>query len=307
MRAGWIAPTVRGRLLLTRLLGREESLALAACPTLAAALDKLAASAYGERATGGATLEAAQHHVFASALWHLRVLAGWVPPRGAEAFRALTAWFELANIESRLAYLAGASSQPLFELGSLASAWPRIASAQSTADVRRELGHSIWGDPGADSIDALYAGLRRSWARRVLELVPETRRWVAGALAIAAARHLFVEARSGDEAMDGPFRLLGQDWKRATSLDDLAERVPAEAAWPLEGVDSALRLWEAEFAWWSGVAVEGRRLAFGQAGRSAVVGATALLCVDAWRVSAALELAARGGHADLVEDLARVA
>ena len=40
-------------------------------------------------------------------LWHLRVLAGWLPPAAVGRLRALAAWFELVNIEQRVDYLAG--------------------------------------------------------------------------------------------------------------------------------------------------------------------------------------------------------
>jgi hypothetical protein len=62
------------------------------------------------------------------------------------------------------------------------------------------------------------------------------------------------------------------------------------------GVEDPDALWEAEARWWARVDHEGAALARRPvAGRPSIVGATALLAVDAWRVRAALELAARGG------------
>ena len=42
-------------------------------------------------------LGSAQRAIAETALWHVRVLAGWMPPRGIELVRILAAWFELAN------------------------------------------------------------------------------------------------------------------------------------------------------------------------------------------------------------------
>jgi hypothetical protein len=46
-------------------------------------------------------LAAAQHAVSATMLWHLRVLAGWVPPYASGPLRVLAAGFEIAGCAPR--------------------------------------------------------------------------------------------------------------------------------------------------------------------------------------------------------------
>ena len=100
---GWVAGSVRARHLLARRLGRSDAWALAQAPSLDDALERLAGSAYGHRCRPGLDLADAQRAVAGTALWHVRVLAGWTPPRGLEPVRALAAWFEIANVDDRLA------------------------------------------------------------------------------------------------------------------------------------------------------------------------------------------------------------
>jgi hypothetical protein len=72
--------------------------------------------------------------------------------------------------------------------------------------------------------------------------------------------------------------------------------VPRGAAQALHGVESAENLWQAEIRWWSTMESAGTVLAARpQAGASAGVGVAALLAADAWRVRAALAMAAGGG------------
>ena len=98
----------------------------------------------------GWTSHGAQRAVAETTLWHIRVLAGWAPPGAQEAIRALAAWFELANIEDRLAFLAGgrgaAPVRPRRARDGVAARSPRRGRV---ADVRAALAASPWGDPGA--------------------------------------------------------------------------------------------------------------------------------------------------------------
>jgi hypothetical protein len=87
----------------------------------------------------------------------------------------------------------------------------------------------------------------------------------------------------------------------------LAQSLPADAAWVLEGIAEPEDLWRAEVTWWARVerdaeAMVGRH----REGRHAVVGVIALLAADARRAAAALEAAARGG-AELYEEIAGAA
>ena len=90
--------------------------------------------------------------------------------------------------------------------------------------------------------------------------------------------------------------MLGPDAGTARTLSELSRRVPSGARRALEGVEDPDDLWEAEARWWARLDREGAALARRPIpGRPSIVGATALLAVDAWRVRAALERAARGG------------
>lgn len=63
-----------------------------------------------------------------------------------------------------------------------------------------------------------------------------------------------------------------------------------------ERADAADDLWRAEITWWRHVEADGVALLHRSGpGPDAPVGAAAVLATDAWRVRAALEIAARGG------------
>jgi hypothetical protein len=231
--AGWIAPGVRSRLLLRRRLGPERALAVAESPTLRDALPLLAGSAYARELDSNASLEEAQRAVAASVLLHLRLLAGWLPPGGAGLTRSLAAWFEIANVEDRLAYLAGAELRLPFDLGALATAWPSAEQAQTAAELRVALARSAWGDPGGETPETLALGLRIAWAQRVLGSVPELSRLVTGALALLVARELFVTGRPVEVMAPGAIPGLGAGWEAARTLRELVEALPGRAAWAL--------------------------------------------------------------------------
>ena len=192
-------------------------------PSLEDALAALSGSAYGRYVRPGMGLARAQRAVAETALWHIRVLAGWAPPGAQDAIRALAAWFELANIEDRLAFLAGGEATSPFALGGLATAWPRLAEARTVSDVRGALAASPWGDPGDAEPADLRLGLRLAWARRVLQSVPEAGDWAAGAVR-AAGRTRAVPGRAAppdDLATHRPPG-IGVEWA--------AGRQPADAA-----------------------------------------------------------------------------
>ncbi|HUI03187.1 MAG TPA: hypothetical protein VLZ77_06580, partial [Acidimicrobiales bacterium] len=90
--------------------------------------------------------------------------------------------------------------------------------------------------------------------------------------------------------------LLGPRWPEATQAAELGRVVPRCAARLLDGVDGTEQLWRAEARWWTTVEASATSLATGpRPDASCGVGVAALLAVDAWRVRAALTLAARGG------------
>ena len=91
---------------------------------------------------------------------------------------------------------------------------------------------------------------------------------------------------------------LGSEWPAATSLPDLARRVPSGARWVLDDVSEPSDLWRAEAGWWVRLESDGHDLLRqARPGRGVVVGAVALLAADAWRTTAALQVAARGERA----------
>jgi hypothetical protein len=234
------------------------------------------------------------------------VLAGWLPPGAARAARILAAWFEIANVDERLAELAGMPSRTQFDLGSLGSASRRIGAAGSTSDLRAALAASEWGDPGSDEPAAIARAVRLAWARRALDALPATATWVLGSVALMLARDL----ATGEGPRGAISRLpeLGHGVADASDLTDLARRLSPRAAWALAGVDGADSLWRAEARWWRRVEDDARALVTrGSDGMSALTGASVLVAVDARRVSAALAAAARGGSASALEVLDAVA
>jgi hypothetical protein len=294
--AGWVAGSVKARLMLERRAGVETARHLAEAPSLQKAGSGLLGTAYAQAATAR-EFEEAQRGVAASAALHFRVLAAWLPPGGATALRALAAWFELANIEDRLAYLAGAPLRAPFELGALSSVWDAAASAQSPEELRVLLASSSWGDPGGLDAQQIHLALRLAWARREGAETPEASRWAAGAAAILLAEELLVAGRRLDPALARRVG-LGANWQGAETLDGLRARLPRGASWALAGIEEPAELWRAEPRWWRVVEAEAERMVRSdRAGREAVVAAVALLALDAVRVATALAVAAQAGAA----------
>lgn len=299
---GWVAGSVRARHLLARRLGREQAWELAGAASLDDALARLSGSAYGRGVRPGLGLAAAQRGIAETVVWHVRVLAGWVPPPALEPMRALAAGFELANVEDRLAYLAGGELPTPLELGGLARAWPHLAAAQSVADLRAGLARSPWGDPGGDEPAVIGLGLRLAWARRVLGAVPEAAAWAAGGVALLLARELLLAGRPAEALVALRPPGVGSRWPQADDLGSLRAALPTAAAWVLAGIEDPAELWRAEAGWWRRVQDDATRLArHAHLGRATVIGTVALLAVDGWRTSGALEVAARGGSGAAME------
>lgn len=304
----WVAGSVRTRHMLARRLGAEAARSLAASASLEDALGVLSASAYGRSVRAGMDLRSAQRAVAETTLWHVRVLAGWMPPRAIDLVRTLAAWFELANIEDRLDYLGGGPLRDPFVLGGLAAAGDRAASATSVAELRAALSGSPWGDPGSDDPATLRLALRLAWARRTLVAVPEAGEWALGAVALLLARELLLVGRSAEQLADLRPPLPVSSWMGSQSVEALRLALPAECGWPLAGLAQPDELWLGEAAWWQRVERSAERLArAAPLGRTTVIGAIALLGADAVRVGAALESASRGGGPQAMEVYERVA
>jgi hypothetical protein len=301
MSAGWVAGTVRARLLLRRRLGNQRAVDVAASRSLRNGLALLAASGYGPEIRVGQDLPEAQRAVAATLLLHLRVLAAWLPPAGAASLRALAAWFELVNIQDRLAYQLGGPLQKPFELGGLSTAWRRLSETQSPAELRNALAGSAWGDPGGDDPQQIHLALRLAWADRLLAAAPELSELVSGGLALLTARELFAAGRPLELLATRPVPTFGPGWQTARTFPELVERLPTRASWTVEDVDGPEELWLAELGWWRRAQDLGDGLLRSGAGPAPVLGAVLLLAVDAWRTGAALELAASDDAGELKE------
>jgi hypothetical protein len=301
--AGWVAGSVRARAIARRALGAQEARRLAACGSLSDALAMLATTPYqiGSDLGGGQqALAAAQHAVAASALWDLRVLAGWLPQGSAPLMRTLAGWFEIANVAERIHELAGRPPGEVFRLGALATVWPRSQQATSLAQLRAVLAASAWRDPGGDSAAAIEVGLRTRWAERVAALGAPARNWAAAALAIMLAGERFGPGQRPEQPVlrSVAVTLLGRAITDARSLDEFTRRLPRQLSSVFDGVRSPDQLWRAEAAWWAQTERDGHALAACTGfDRRPVIGAAAVLAADARLVRAALEVAARGGGA----------
>ena len=293
----WVAGSVRARVMAQRCIGADAARELAACGSLAEALQALAATPYGRGRLPGLTLSAAQHQIADAILWDLRVLAGWLPGNGVRLLRALAGWFELANVGELLQAMAGRPADAEFALGALATAWPRLRQAASPAGLRTVLAASAWGDPGGETAEAVLQGMRSRWAARVAAAGEPARSWAAGAEALLLAGQRFPAGREVHDAGTGEAHgMLGSATAGAVTLDELGRGLPVRARWVLAGISSPDDLWRAEAAWWARVERDGfRLLRTSSLDSGAVLGAVALMAADAWRVRAALEIAARGG------------
>lgn len=294
---GWVAGAIRGRALAARTLGNEGAEALAAKSSLDDALVFLSSSTYGHQIHAGMELEAAQRAVGDTALWHLRVLAGWLPPRGVEFMKVLAAWFEMCNIEDRAVALAGGGEEPPapYALGTLATVWRQAAEATTLSELRIVLAQSPWGDPGSEELSAILLGLRIGWSRRLREALADYPHWGDGALALVMAKALFVQDGEMTHYRTRDVRELGSRWRTATELGPFADSLPESARWVLRGSRAPEDLWLAERSWWRRVDRDARRLVHDlRVGRSCVTGAATLLVTDCSITQTSLQRAARG-------------
>ena len=306
MSAGWVAATVRARAMTRRRLGQVEVARLAANPTVEAAVSALALTTYGSHVRPDHSLQQAQRAVVDTVAWNIRVLAGWTPREGVAVLRALIAPVEAANIRDHLLRLSGSDPPDAFRVGGLGTAWSRVQRTTSTAELRRTLTASLWGDPGGESAREVDLALRTALADRVVAAVPGAGEWAAGAAALLVAREVFLEGRVLPTAARlSATRVIGVAAVSAGTLPDFREALPTSARWALTDVEDPLDLWRAETRWWSRVEHDaGLQVRRARAGPPVVVGAVALMAADAWRVWGALELAARGGAREVSDAVA---
>ncbi len=304
MSAGWVAGGVRARVLASRRIGAAQSRRVATCGSLADAVAMLDATAYriapGLWRTGSRDprqqLGAAQYAIAGRVLWDLRVLAGWLPQGGASIMRALAGWFEIANVAERLREMDGGEPGQYFELGALATAWPRLRRAPTSADMRAILAASAWNDPGGDTAEAVQAGMRARWAQRVAQLGEPARTWAGAALALLVAAEPSGGDQLGNAVLTSVASSLLGPAAGAPTAAELAATLPGRLAWVLDPGTSAGDLWRCEAGWWARVEREGHALLAGAGfDYKPVVGAAVVLAADARRLCSALEIAARGG------------
>ncbi len=310
MSAGWVAATVRARAMSRRRLGRVAVRELATAPDLEAALSQLARSPYRREVRGGMRLAEAERAVVAAALWNVRVLSGWLPRSGVSLLRVLASPVEAANVVDHLDHMVRGRPGPAptpYRLGALGTTWPRLAATTTPDEVRHALASSPWGDPGGTSSREVALALRITAADRIASAVPAAADWAGGHLALLVAREVTAERLPlPRRARDDLVLVLGERVAQAASLPALAEALPRSASWALAGVSSPEDLWRAEARWWARVERDAFRMVrSARSGLEAPLGAVALLAIDAWRVRAALECAARHGRA--LEDFDAVA
>ena len=296
MSAGWVAGSVRAKALARRRLGAGVARQVAACGSLREALDILAGTAYAGVTQQAEGLAAVQHAINARVLWNWRVLAGWLPRGGLSLMRPLAGWFEIANIDELVEQLDGRPPGERFELGALATAWPRLRGSASLGELRAALAASAWQDPGGDTGLEIRVGVRARWAQRVAALGRPAPTWAAGAVAMLVAGERFAAGRALNPAVQAAAHGLLGAAAGAATYAGLRDGLPARLAWALEPAPSPDELWRAEAAWYARVERDG----FGLLRSSAsdwhpVLGAAAVLATDGRRAGAALELAARGG------------
>jgi hypothetical protein len=305
MNADWVAASVRARSLAQRRIGAGGSRRIAAQHSLADALSLLADTVYADRLADGMTLAAAERATRDTVLWQLRVLAGWMPAGGTRLARAAAGACERDNIVALSRQLdAGRPAPDPFDLGALATAWPRLRTVTSAEELAEALRRSPWGDSGSGGTTALRDVLTLVWLRRLADVAPAARPWAEAACALTAARILLV-----DGAVPSPRILqlvrpfLGRTWETAENLTELHAALPPSAQPVLRGVEAPEDLWRADAGLRATVEADGFRLLRSSLpGPDVVLGVAAVLAIDAWRVRAALAAAASGAGSSEVLD-----
>ncbi|MGN8247065.1 hypothetical protein ACTHAM_000737 [Cellulomonas soli] len=297
MNSDWVAAAVRARALARRRFGAAGCRTVAAQPDLATALTRLDGSMYAERLHDATDLAAAERALDDTTVWQLRVLAGWVPAGSSRLCRTAAGRYERDDIVALARHLQdGRTLTPPHELGTLATAWPQLRTATTLPELRTALRRSPWGEVDTDGTTWLRDTLTLVWWRRLADVAPPARPWAQTAAALLAARLVLVDRTPPPPRIPVLLRpLIGSGWQDTHDLTALRETLPRATHAVLRGLDHPDRLWQGEVRAQVAVETDGTRLLRGALpGPDVVLGAAAVLMVDAWRVRAALAAAARG-------------
>lgn len=296
MSAAWVAACVRGRQLVLRAAGGEATREIAGAPSWAAGRAVLAETIYGESLPEDADRAAAKRHAFEVAAWELRVLSGWLPPAAASLARLAAAPIEIANVERHLRGLADPGAGDLIDLGSLGGVSRRLAATGSSEQVRALLARSVWGDPGDDDPLSIAFGMRVAWARRAARQSKLARGWArAGGAVLVARERLLLGREISVETMRDLDGLLGPRWREAADLAALRTALPTSSRWVFAEIERPDELWRAELAVVGRVAVDAAAaMASTRYDAEVLTAILAILLVDLWRVTAAIEAAGSG-------------
>lgn len=194
-----------------------------------------------------------------------------------------------------------------YRLGALATAWPRLSLAGSTPELARILAATVWGDVGAAGLGPLRDALTVAWARRLAAAAPPARPWFGAVCVLTAARIRLVDGVVPAPPVQRLLRpVLGRSWESAGTLAEFSSGLPHTLRPVLAGVAEPNELWRAEARQRAAVERDGIRLLRGSLpGPDVVLGAIAVLSIDAWRVRAALTAAAAcAGTSEVLDEAA---
>ncbi len=308
MTVNWVAASVRARSMTQLRLGAARCRLLAAAPDLTTALELLADTAYAKSLGGVTDLATAQRVTRTTLLWQLRVLAGWLPPGGAGLVRAVAAAYERDNVVALAGRLAGGPElSGAYDLGALATAWPRLRAQSSLPLLTEALTRSAWGPTGPLDTIALRDVLTLAWLRRLVAAAPTATPWARAAATLLAARMVLVDHTvPTGRVLDLCAPWLGRDWAKTRDLGGFRAAVPRLSRTVLADIAAPEDLWLAEARTRAAVEADGLRLVHGALpGPEAVLGAIAVLAVDGWRLRASLAAAEAGrGSSEVLDAVA---
>jgi hypothetical protein len=317
--AGWVAATVRSQALARNRLGAAGARSLASLTSVQDARGRLEGTLFANAVDRATSMDELDRSTRAVVLWELRVLAGWMPPAGAGLARALAAGHERDNIVGRLRELDGGPPELVFELGALATVWPKCVAATTRAALLAEVERSASGSlaplPAHISPGALHDVLTATALRRLADTAPAASGWAAQAGAILLARMLFVDMQAPPPVVLrslGP--LLGGSWSpdgnsgygQPQDFQEFVARLPDGVRRGLAGVSRADQLWQGDVRLRTQVDAEATRMIrSADPGPNSVLAAVTLVDLDAWRIRAALAAVAAGiGHSEVLDAVA---